>query len=72
MRPEDLSLPQEASEAINLALGLFGGNELSTNNWLNTPAIALSGVKPIELLVSEAGRQQVIELIWKLENGVSI
>lgn len=72
MRHEDLNLPPEASEAINLALGLFDGNDLATNNWLNTPAIALSGIKPIELLVSEAGRKQVIELIWKLENGVSI
>lgn len=72
MQPEDLGLPPEAGEAINLALGLFGGNDLATSNWLDTPAIALSGIKPIDLLVSEAGRQQVIELIWKLENGVSI
>ncbi|EKT4476341.1 DUF2384 domain-containing protein [Pseudomonas putida] len=72
MRSEDLGLPLEAGEAIRLALSLFGGNELATKNWLNTPAIALSGIKPVELLVSDAGRQQVVELIWKLENGVSI
>lgn len=72
MQPEDLGLPPEVGEALNLALSLFGGNELATNNWLNTPAIALSGIKPIELLGSELGRQQVIELIWRLENGVSI
>lgn len=72
MQPEDLGLPLEAGEALRLALSLFGGNELATNNWLNTPAIALSGKMPIELLGGEVGRQQVIELIWKLENGVSI
>lgn len=72
MRPEDLSLPQEASEAINLALGLFGGNELATINWLKSPAIALAGIVPMDLLQTREGQQQVIELIWKLENGVSI
>lgn len=72
LTPENINLPPAASEALRLALSLFGGNELATNNWLNTPAIALSGKMPIELLGGEVGRQQVIELIWKLENGVSI
>ncbi|WP_454869664.1 antitoxin Xre/MbcA/ParS toxin-binding domain-containing protein [Pseudomonas putida] len=72
MQPEDLGLPPEAGEALHLALGLFSGNLLATINWLKSPAIALAGKVPMDLLQTREGQQQVIELIWKLENGVSI
>lgn len=69
---DGLGLPVSASEALSLALGLFEGDELATINWLQTPALALGHQKPADLLKTESGRQQVIEFIWKIENGVSI
>lgn len=68
----NLSLPPDYQEALDLSLGLFGGDHLATINWLQTPVLGLGSQKPVDLLQSPEGRAQVIELIWKLENGVGI
>jgi len=67
-----LGLQPEATEALELSLKFFGGNEASALNWLNSPVLGLGRKKPVDLLKTEEGRQQVIELIWKLENGVVV
>ncbi|MNF13675.1 hypothetical protein D3C80_2156020 [compost metagenome] len=68
---DDFNLPLEASEALELALGLFG-SELATINWLLTPVLGLGHQKPVDLLKTPAGQQQVIELIRRLEYGVGV
>lgn len=68
----NLGLPAEASEALELSLGLFGNNEAETLRWLQSPVRGLGNKKPVDLLLTAAGQQQVIELIWKLENGVVV
>lgn len=70
--PADLSLPVEAQEALDLALGLFGNKQPLALNWLNTPALGLGNKKPVELLQTEPGRKRVIEFIWRLENGAGV
>lgn len=67
-----LGLPAEASEALELSLGLFGNNEAETIRWLQNPVRGLDHKKPVDLLLTVDGRKQVIELIWKLENGVVV
>lgn len=68
----NLGLTDEASEALELSLGLFGNNEAKALKWLQDPVRGLGHKKPVDLLKTEDGRQQVIELIWKLENGVVV
>ncbi|MCO6060413.1 DUF2384 domain-containing protein [Pseudomonas sp. MOB-449] len=54
-------------EVLQAAIKLFGGNEAEALNWLNTPALALGGVKPID-----AKAEDVYRLIKQIELGVYI
>jgi putative toxin-antitoxin system antitoxin component (TIGR02293 family) len=52
------------------ALQLFEGDKNAARNWLNTPAKALSGETPLHHLNTEAGADEVQDLIGRLEYGV--
>lgn len=52
-------------EVFEAAIKLFGGNEAEAINWLNKPALALGGVKPVE-----ANNADVLNLIAQIEHGV--
>jgi len=67
-----LGLPEESSEAIDMCFGLFADDERAVLSLLQAPVRGLGHKKPVDLLKTEEGRQQVIELIWKLENGVVV
>lgn len=52
-------------EVLKAAIELFGGDEAKAINWLNYPARALGGVKPVD-----APPADVLVVIGRLEYGV--
>ncbi|MCT5031075.1 MbcA/ParS/Xre antitoxin family protein [Pseudomonas aeruginosa] len=54
-------------DVLEAAIKLFGGNEAEAINWLNKPARALGGVKPVD-----AKAEDVYRLINQIEYGVYI
>lgn len=52
------------------ASNLFGGDMAAIDKWLNQPVYALGDNTPADMLSSEAGTQQVLNLIGRLEHGV--
>jgi putative toxin-antitoxin system antitoxin component (TIGR02293 family) len=52
-----------------LAQDVFESSETATN-WLKRPNRALSGQSPIDLLDTDAGTEQVVELLDRIEYGV--
>lgn len=51
-------------------LQLFEGDRQAAQHWLNEPAKALGGIRPIEYLDTEAGTEAVHTLILRLEHGI--
>lgn len=54
------------------ALQLFEGDKEAARGWLNEPAKALGGDSPLHHLYTEAGADEVQDLIGRLEHGVII
>jgi uncharacterized protein (DUF2384 family) len=52
-------------EILEAATKLFGGDEAEAVSWLNKPALALGGVKPVDALLAD-----VYKLIQQIEYGV--
>lgn len=57
-------------ELRKAATDLFAGDEQSAVEWLNKPAKALNGEKPIDMTNSHAELRQVLALIGRLQHGV--
>lgn len=57
------------NELLALAIVVFGTRELATE-WFHKPALGLSGARPIDLLASLHGSNQVKEFLMRLEHGV--
>jgi putative toxin-antitoxin system antitoxin component (TIGR02293 family) len=51
-------------------LGLFEGDEAAARSWIRSPAKALGNITPLSLLDSQAGADQVRDLIGRLDSGV--
>jgi len=51
------------------AVRVFGSRE-NAERWLNNPALALDGLKPIDLLKTPQGFKRVADVIGRLEYGV--
>ena len=68
--------PEESDRVFRLRLILdkttafFEGNQAAARQWLNRPAAALDGLRPLDLLVNEAGVREVEALLGRLEYGV--
>ncbi|WP_160105669.1 antitoxin Xre/MbcA/ParS toxin-binding domain-containing protein [Pseudomonas izuensis] len=62
----------QTAAVLYSALGLFEGDQLATQEWLNRPALALGQKTPAELLSTFVGMNLVEALIWKIENGVVV
>lgn len=52
------------------AAELFEGNEEKARLWLNKPAKALGGKRPIDMVITSAETEMAINLIGRLEHGV--
>ncbi|AXF67327.1 MULTISPECIES: MbcA/ParS/Xre antitoxin family protein [Leclercia] len=55
---------------IDRVIALFEGNEIEAQNWMSQPNRALKWKTPSELMASEAGTDEVMKLITRLEHGV--
>lgn len=55
---------------VEAATTMMNGDQEEAIKWLQEPAIALGGKKPIELLVSESGTVDVIRLIQRVMHGI--
>jgi len=68
--------PQESDRVYRVAttyrttLQLFEGDAEAARHWLNEPAKALGGNTPLQHLDTEAGADEVQDLIGRLEHGV--
>lgn len=68
--------PRESDQVIRLvtvldaAETLFEGDRKAARHWLMRPVKGLGDVAPLELLNSEAGAREVLNLIGRLEHGV--
>jgi putative toxin-antitoxin system antitoxin component (TIGR02293 family) len=68
-------LPQESERLYRLAKILaFAesvlGDKKKARRWLNTPNRALANVTPLSMLESEAGADEVTNVLGRLEHGV--
>lgn len=52
------------------AIDLFAGDEQSASEWLNKPAMALNGRKPIDMTNSDAELRLALDLVGRLQHGV--
>ncbi|UYZ64082.1 type II RES/Xre toxin-antitoxin system antitoxin [Hymenobacter weizhouensis] len=64
----------EGEKAIQLSAVLAKGlevfeNEADFHHWLNTPNVALGGIRPKELLSSVIGREQVRDILGRILYG---
>lgn len=57
-------------ELRKAAIDLFAGDKQSANEWLNKPAKALNGRKPINMTNSDAELRLALDLIGRLQHGV--
>ena len=48
------------------------GTQEAAEEWLGTPARALQGEKPIELLTTQTGTQVVEDLLEQMDYGVYV
>jgi putative toxin-antitoxin system antitoxin component (TIGR02293 family) len=57
------------TEITALAAQVLGNAEVA-QQWLNQPALALSGAVPADLLSNPEGREAVRDLLMRIEYGV--
>ena len=48
------------------------GSSAEAEDWLNKPALALDGYKPMELIATRSGAELVKELLIRLDYGVTV
>lgn len=62
--------PSIPNQIYSAAVNLFEGDQEAAEAWLKAPAPSLGGQKPIDLLNTEEGKRQVLDLINRIEYGV--
>jgi putative toxin-antitoxin system antitoxin component (TIGR02293 family) len=68
--------PDESDRLVRLAriygkaIELFEGDNTAALDWLHSPVTALGGARPLLMLKTEPGAQEVERLISRLEYGV--
>ena len=70
LKPQESDNVYRVASAYRDALELFEADSDAAKNWLHTPAKALGGETPFSLLDTQAGADQVRDLIGRLEHGV--
>ena len=58
-----------AAKLLNKAIESLETEE-AARNWLNSPQVGLGGVAPIDYAETEAGAQEVENLLGRIEHGV--
>lgn len=70
LTPQESDRVYRVATAYRAALQLFEGDAKAARHWLNEPAKALGGNPPLQHLDTEAGADEVQDLIGRLEHGV--
>lgn len=70
-----LLTPAESEKVIDFSKIIAKGldvfqDENDFNTWLNSPILALGNKKPLELLTSSIGREEVLNVLFRIEHGV--
>lgn len=58
------------AEVYSAAVELHGGDKGTARDWLSRPAKGLGGTRPIDMLQTMLGSEQVLDLIGRIEYGV--
>lgn len=58
------------ARVMDAAMRLFNGDKDAALTWLNSPARALGGERPMHMLTSPTGVEAVVDLIGQIEHGV--
>lgn len=59
----------EIAEVVNIGLEVFD-NKAHFKKWLDTPSIALGGIRPYELLRDSYGKQLVLAELYRMDHGI--
>jgi len=70
LSPNESDRVYRIAKAYQSAVKLFEGDQVAAKHWLNEPAKALGGNTPLEHLDTEAGSDEVRDLIGRIEQGV--
>lgn len=70
LSPEESDRVYRLHRITKAALDFFEGDVSAAHQWLETPADALDGSKPVDLLINDAGVKCVEDLLIRLEHGV--
>lgn len=69
LSPEESGRAWRFAETLTRAEDVFGSTE-AAQRWLDTPAIALEGRKPLDLITTPIGHDLVDDLLTRLDYGV--
>ena len=58
------------ARVMDAAMRLFGQDKAAAMSWLNSPARALGGERPMDMLTSPTGVEAVEALIGQIEHGI--
>ena len=67
--PEESERVYRLAKVVALAESVLGARE-KARHWLNTPNRALGNVTPLSLLETEAGADEVTNVLGRIEFGV--
>ena len=68
--PEESDRLARLGRIMRSTLDFFDGDLDEARRWLEAPAPALDGKKPIDLIINDAGVKAVEDLLIRLEHGV--
>lgn len=71
LSPEQSGRAWKFAEVLARAAGVFG-SLAEAEGWLDRPALALDGHRPIDLMATPAGVEMVEDLLTQLDHGVYV
>jgi len=63
--------PTHANEPVIALACLTFGSAAKADFWLRRPTSALNGLSPIDLLSSDEGRRDILDLLARIDHGLS-
>lgn len=72
LTPEESDRLYRLLKVLAAAIELFEGDTTAAVEWLEAPAVGLSGLRPVEMTASTAETDAVLDLVARLELGGSI
>lgn len=63
-------MPQVDNTLMKLAVKVFDGDEVAAMRWFKTSQVKLGGSRPIDHVATDQGKQEVHDLLMRMEHGV--